>query len=248
MPGLSSPMHSPFKFLDPYRREDGAIFFGRREEVETLYQYVNKNRLVLVYGQSGTGKTSVVQCGLANRFEATEWMPFFIRRGDDINASFYHTLSQSGALKDREVNAHNLHAALEELNNYYLRRVYLIFDHFEIGLPQKIDKVNTGYKKDGDTRGFRKYLASFHYNYHNQAPVSRLLIDLKHVFEHAEHHAGRLTLDDLNTLDKVLPKLERRIDGQDIGHTVELTQLGDRLRALKETYYNFVQEKLAALK
>lgn len=131
MPGLSSPIHSPFKFLDPYRREDGAIFFGRREEVETLYQYVNKNRLVLVYGQSGTGKTSVVQCGLANRFEATEWMPFFIRRGDDINASFYHTLSQSGALKDREVNAHNLHAALEELNNYYLRRVYLIFDQFE---------------------------------------------------------------------------------------------------------------------
>lgn len=120
--------------------------------------------------------------------------------------------------------------------------------HFEIGLPQKIDKVNTGYKKDGDTRGFRKYLASFHYNYHNQAPVPRLLIDLKHVFEHAEHHADRLTLDDLNTLDKVLPKLERRIDGQDIGHTVELTQLGDRLRALKETYYNFVQEKLAALK
>lgn len=141
MPGKSSNIRSPFKFLDPYSREDGAIFFGRREEVETLYQYVNKNRLVVVYGQSGTGKTSVVQCGLANRFEITEWKPFFIRRGHNINHSLYHTLSQSQAMEGQEVNANNLLTVLEDINDYYLRRVYLIFDQFEelliLGKPEE---------------------------------------------------------------------------------------------------------------
>ncbi len=73
---MTSILHSPFKFLDPYGRDDISIFFGRDEEVETLYQHIQKNRLVLVYGTSGTGKTSIVQCGLMNRMYDTDWYPF----------------------------------------------------------------------------------------------------------------------------------------------------------------------------
>jgi hypothetical protein len=124
-------MYSPFKFLDPYGREDRDIFFGRNEEVENLYQYVNKNRLVLVYGQSGTGKTSLVQCGLANRFEVTDWVPFFIRRGKNINESFRQVISQSKALGGAEVKENQLNKALERISARYLRPVYLIFDQFE---------------------------------------------------------------------------------------------------------------------
>lgn len=124
-------VRSPFKFLDSYEREDGAIFFGRKDEVETLYQFVNKNRLVLVYGQSGIGKTSVVQCGLANRFEVTDWLPFFIRRGKDINISLWQTLSQSKALGGMPVTVTNLLPALERISARYVRPIYLIFDQFE---------------------------------------------------------------------------------------------------------------------
>ena len=31
-------MTSPFKFLDAYTKEDKAIFFGRDNEIEELYQ------------------------------------------------------------------------------------------------------------------------------------------------------------------------------------------------------------------
>lgn len=127
----TTQMYSPFKFLDPYGREDRDIFFGRNEEVENLYQYVNKNRLVLVYGQSGTGKTSLVQCGLANRFEVTDWVPFFIRRGKNINESFRQVISQSKALGGAEVKENQLKKALERISARYLRPVYLIFDQFE---------------------------------------------------------------------------------------------------------------------
>lgn len=133
MAGAGTQLQSPFKFLDPYGREDAAIFFGREEEVENLYQSVCKNRLVLVYGQSGTGKTSLVQCGLANRFEVTDWAPFFIRRGKNINESLRQALSQSKALGSTELGygPGPLLNAVDRISARYLRPVFLIFDQFE---------------------------------------------------------------------------------------------------------------------
>ena len=128
---IDQHIRSPFKFLDPYTRRDHKIFFGRDLEVEQLYNAVNKNRLVLLYGESGTGKTSVVKCGLANRFEITDWVPFFIRRGKDINASFNAVISQSKALSGMEVTSENYLDALSKISSRYLRPVYLIFDQFE---------------------------------------------------------------------------------------------------------------------
>jgi formylglycine-generating enzyme required for sulfatase activity len=122
---------SPFKFLDPYTRADRAIFFGRKEEAELLYQYVNKHRLVLVYGQSGTGKTSLVQCGLSNRFEVSDWLPFYIRRGEDINLSLRQEISKSKALMGDLIPEDKLLESLNLISARLLRPVYLIFDQFE---------------------------------------------------------------------------------------------------------------------
>ena len=78
-------MTSPFKFLDAYEQRDKPVFFGRDAEIEQLYRLVFETNLVLVYGQSGTGKTSLIQCGLANRFAETDWFQLFVRRTDNIN-------------------------------------------------------------------------------------------------------------------------------------------------------------------
>lgn len=122
-------MKSPFKFLDPYGPEDKEAFFGREEEAKALYNLVTKNRLTFVYGPSGTGKTSLVQCGLASRFGGVDWLPVFIRRGDGINASLRRELGKAlgmeGSFEGR------LQEAVEQLFNHYLRPVYLIFDQFE---------------------------------------------------------------------------------------------------------------------
>lgn len=128
---------SPFKFLDPYDKQDKDYFFGRELEEDTLYEFVNENRLVLVYGQSGTGKTSLVQCGLSKRFDSTDWLPFYIRRGRDINESLRTILQQSkaigGSLPSQADNdeATRLIALLELIGKRYMRPVYLIFDQFE---------------------------------------------------------------------------------------------------------------------
>ncbi len=108
------PMHhltkikSPFKFLDPFNKNDRGFFFGRDKEVIQLYDFVNKNRVVLVYGQSGTGKTSIIQCGLANEFETSDWNPFMIRREDDLNKSLLKILKNEIHVQIEEEEIENL--------------------------------------------------------------------------------------------------------------------------------------------
>ena len=120
-------MSSSFKFLDAYTREDKDLFFGREEEVDALLEMVKKNRLVLIYGPSGAGKTSLVQCGLGNRFHPTDWYPILIRRNENINRSLEEAVTEG--LGGRQAGP--VTEAIEELYVEYLRPVYLIFDQLE---------------------------------------------------------------------------------------------------------------------
>lgn len=157
---MSSSKKYPFKFLDAYSREDEDIFFGRDEEIEALYQMVFQTDLILIFGASGTGKTSLIQCGLASKFQPYEWLALSIRRGDNLNASLDKALSASESsarelpagdnldwlnddfdkLSDRPdqpstATATKTDSALgQKLKNLYLRHfkpIFLIFDQFE---------------------------------------------------------------------------------------------------------------------
>src|SRR5476649_2173854 len=122
-------MTATFKFLDAYSKADKAIFFGRAREVDQLYAMVLKTGITLVYGPSGTGKTSLIQCGLANRFRGSDWLPVFVRRHRDINQSLREEIAACAltAIPQSE----GLQAAIKSLYLDYLRPVYLIFDQFE---------------------------------------------------------------------------------------------------------------------
>lgn len=142
----------PFKFLDAYTQEDKDIFFGRKDEITSLYEMVFQTDLILVYGASGTGKTSLIQCGLASKFQSHDWLDIYIRRGNNLNDSFDKAIKNAGG--NEEDNKENLDwldedwAATEEetattkvlsplarsLKNIYLKHfkpIYLIFDQFE---------------------------------------------------------------------------------------------------------------------
>ncbi len=90
---------SPYKFLDSYSKEDRDIFFGRDKEIEELYSRVFESRILIVYGTSGTGKSSLINCGLANKFNDSDWLPVTVRRGSNINQSLYESLERIGLTK-----------------------------------------------------------------------------------------------------------------------------------------------------
>lgn len=121
---------SPFKFLDAYQKEDGDIFFGREAEVQELYKMSFQTNLILVYGVSGTGKTSIIRCGLANCFDASDWFDIYIRRQENINKATIRELKAKDQQKSFEPG-YDLPQMVHSLYMDYLRPIYLIFDQFE---------------------------------------------------------------------------------------------------------------------
>ena len=121
---------SPFKFLDAYDKDDKDIFYGREAEVETLYQMTYQSNLILVYGMSGTGKTSIIRCGLANRFDRSDWFDIYIRRQGNINDSLVQELNTRDTLDSFE-DGDTVPEMVNSLYLDHLRPVYLIFDQFE---------------------------------------------------------------------------------------------------------------------
>ncbi|HKL39173.1 MAG TPA: hypothetical protein VJ894_00770, partial [Cryomorphaceae bacterium] len=81
------------------------------------------------YGRSGTGKTSIIRCGLGNAFNDQDWLPVFIRRKSNINLDIVNAIRKASVSKqegDKPLKA--------EVRNLYLdhfKPVYLLFDQFE---------------------------------------------------------------------------------------------------------------------
>lgn len=139
----------PFKFLDSYQREDRAMFFGRDEEIDALYEMLFQSSTVLVYGASGTGKTSLINCGLAGKFQRHDWLDLMIRRGSNINNSLTNALEQAGGKinpvgadsewvdewdLDGMAGKQELSPTARSIQAVYqksFRPIYLIFDQFE---------------------------------------------------------------------------------------------------------------------
>jgi hypothetical protein len=126
-------MKSPFKFLDSYTKDDRDIFFGRDREIEELYQRVFESKLLLVYGASGTGKSSLIHCGLANKFRETDWLPLVIRRGGNLLSSMATVIESVSLTKQTDLINTDVQfkKAVRSLYLDYYKPLFFIFDQFE---------------------------------------------------------------------------------------------------------------------
>ncbi|MGD0340355.1 MAG: AAA family ATPase, partial [Bacteroidales bacterium] len=126
-------MKSPFKFLDSYTKDDRKIFFGREIEIEELYQKVFESKILLVYGVSGTGKSSLIHCGLANKFQDTDWLPIVIRQGGNIIESMASAIKSDSitSQKNKFVSPADFKKGVRSLYLDHYKPVFFIFDQFE---------------------------------------------------------------------------------------------------------------------
>jgi WD40 repeat protein len=58
---------NPYRGLETYRPEDWELYFGRAGVARRLFGHVRRQRLTVVVGPSGSGKSSLVQAGLLPR-------------------------------------------------------------------------------------------------------------------------------------------------------------------------------------
>ena len=126
-------MKSPFKFLDSFTKEDREIFFGREKEIEELYRRVFRSKIMLVYGVSGTGKSSLINCGLANKFRDEDWLPLNIRRGKNILESMYASIVAASLTPKSEYSATEIQFKkyVKSLYLDHYKPIFFIFDQFE---------------------------------------------------------------------------------------------------------------------
>src|SRR5258705_13972618 len=69
-PGMSDwPCVGP----QPFEKEDSYRFFSRTRETEELLSLIIAHRAVLVYAQSGAGKSSLLRAGVINRLEDQQY-------------------------------------------------------------------------------------------------------------------------------------------------------------------------------
>lgn len=97
LPGLTRrPLPAtPFRFLDRFTDKDAEIFFGRNADIRSLYDRLTRDEaepIVLLYGQSGVGKSSFLDAGVRPRLERTHEVRYVSR---DPGATLLDTVQRA---------------------------------------------------------------------------------------------------------------------------------------------------------
>jgi len=129
---IETGSRKPFKFLNSYTINDRDIFFGREMEIREIYYKVFSNRMTVIFGESGTGKTSVVQCGLMS--EVQDKVAFFtVRSAVDPVKSIRNELLKNICIAKQNNDLTNQNIADFLKNAYFAvkKTIILFFDQFE---------------------------------------------------------------------------------------------------------------------
>lgn len=81
LPRLDLP-DSPFRHLEWFARKHAEVFFGRDYQIRALYDRItaaNAPPILLYYGESGVGKSSVLAAGLLPRLESSHRVDYLRR-------------------------------------------------------------------------------------------------------------------------------------------------------------------------
>jgi hypothetical protein len=114
-----APPPNPYPGLRPFEPDEAELFFGRERETDELRRRLRTTRLLAVVGSSGTGKSSLVRCGLIPSLHGgfmagagTSWRVAVTRPGEDPIGRLAEALDGSSVLSSAERRATPLEVAL----------------------------------------------------------------------------------------------------------------------------------------
>ena len=114
----------PWPGLASFREQDAHFFKGRESDIETLHSLVNRERLSILFGISGLGKSSLLQAGLLPRLHQDNIFPVTIRL--DFGETAISLCEQVFATIAQQVQEENIEAPLhredETLWEYFHRK------------------------------------------------------------------------------------------------------------------------------
>src|SRR4029453_8919554 len=107
---------NPFPGLRPVREDEEYLFFGRENQVDAMVGKLAATHFLAVVGTSGSGKSSLVNCGLRPALHGglmasarTSWRMAQFRPGNDPIRAMAHALAKDGVLfRDYQANSLSL--------------------------------------------------------------------------------------------------------------------------------------------
>lgn len=89
---------NPFPGLRPFTTDESGLFFGREGQVEDVLMTLRKNRFVAVIGSSGSGKSSLIYCGIIpGIIQSGKWKMIQIRPGSTPLKNLYEGFQLAGS-------------------------------------------------------------------------------------------------------------------------------------------------------
>src|SRR5215831_19412351 len=102
---METPQTNPFPGLRPFREDEQRLFFGREAQVDRMVDKLAATRFLAVVGTSGSGKSSLVNCGLRPALyrglmpsAGTAWCMVQFRPGGNPIRALACALAAKGAL------------------------------------------------------------------------------------------------------------------------------------------------------
>ncbi|HLG40603.1 MAG TPA: hypothetical protein VI461_13085, partial [Chitinophagaceae bacterium] len=131
---------SSFIGLQSYTEAQADSFFGRDKEIDHLTQLVRLNTLTIVFGKSGTGKTSLLNAGVFPLLRKNYCLPFRLRL--EFNEDSPDLVTQIKNVLKKEIDAYGFkvssYPTTETLWEYFHQEPLwknitpiLVFDQFE---------------------------------------------------------------------------------------------------------------------
>ncbi len=140
---------NPFPGLRPFTFEESELFFGREKESGEVFSKLLKNRFIAVTGASGSGKSSLVYCGILPRIkemgrkESSSWRIIIFRPGNDpfgsLAGAMHENIAETGLkevsvetlLSDLYRESDGISTALKKHIIRGYEKVLLVIDQFE---------------------------------------------------------------------------------------------------------------------
>jgi len=120
-PVADTRLANPFPGLRPFHEDEQHLFFGRESQIDTMIDKLAATRFLAVVGTSGSGKSSLVNCGLKPALRrglmtsaGTSWRMAQFRPGSDPIKAMAHALVQpDGLFRMQEVEGMSVEQIVE---------------------------------------------------------------------------------------------------------------------------------------
>jgi len=174
---------NPFPGLRPFREDEEYLFFGRENQVDSMVDKLAATRFLAVVGTSGSGKSSLVNCGLRPALHGglmaragTAWRMAQFRPGSNPMRAMARALAEDGVLF-RDYQAEGL--TLAEIVDTTLRMSKLglidIYEQAQLGEDVNLLVVVDQFE---ELFRYRQFGAGQHENVHGISEESAAFVNL----------------------------------------------------------------------